>query len=196
MKSPNHGLDVPAPWQVPSALSPTFGETAALPARGGRGAAGRQAALLCICNGGTTSATPPSRNRRRATAPGCGTATLPLRGVIRLMSPIRGDFNSAADLTMPDKLQSNSSSLAQDLVTSVSHPLASNYTRFRPSCYLRYGCQLTSKHCQQPLPVIWEFQGKLQLLPQLRRWSPARDVSGEHHIQRGRQKKKRCPFID
>lgn len=66
VKSPDHGLDAPAAWQVPSALSPTFGETAALPAGGGRGGAGRQAALLCICNGGTTSATPPGPNRHRA----------------------------------------------------------------------------------------------------------------------------------
>ena len=191
MKSPDRGLDSPAPWQVQSALRPTFGETAALPARGGRGAAGRQAALLCICNGGTTSAIAPSRIRHRPTEPGCGMAALPLHGIIRLMSLIRGDFNSAADLTVPDKVQSNSSSLAEDLVTSVSHLLASNYARFHPSCYLRYGCQLTSKHCQQPLPAIWEFQGKLQLLPCLRTWTPARHLSSEHHIQRERQKKKR-----
>lgn len=53
-----------------------------------------------------------------ATTPGCGTAALPLRSINRLMSMIRGDFNSAADLTMPDKVQSNSSSLVEDLVTS------------------------------------------------------------------------------
>lgn len=70
----------------------------------------------------SASATEEPHQQRRpaqtATAPGCGTAALPLRGSIRLMSLIRGDFNSAADLTKPDKVQSNSSSLAEDLVTS------------------------------------------------------------------------------
>lgn len=55
-----------------------------------------------------------------AIAPGCSMAALPLRSIIRLMSLIGGDFDSAADLTMPDKVQSNSSSLAEDLVTSKS----------------------------------------------------------------------------
>lgn len=89
----------------------------------------------------------------------------------RVNKHYEGQLNSAAGLKMPDKVLAT-----KDLVTSVSHPFASNCSWFCPSCYLLYICQLTSKHCQEALPVIWVFQGKLELLLWLRRWTLARCV--------------------